>query len=566
MTAPRSSAAAFLAPLALAAGLCPAAAAQLGSVDAHQKLSPGTGGFFGVLNDDDEFGFSMGALGDLDGDGVTDLAVGAPWDDDGGADRGAVWILFLNTDGTVKAQQKISDTAGGFTGTLFDADWFGWSVAAIGDLDNDGVTDLGVGALQAEDVGLDTGALWILFLNANGTVKASQEINNLTGGLGQVLFDFAWFGASVAPLGDFDGDGVEDVAVGAFGDSDAGIFRGAVYALYLNADGTVKTHAKINDTTGGFTGDLDDGDEFGWALAAVGDLDGNGSPDLAASAELDDDGGQDRGAVWVLFLQDTGDIVASQQKISDLDGGFSGALDNKDHFGRALAAPGDLDGDGTPDLSVGAHQDDDGGKDFGAAWNLLLNADGTVAAHQKISALEGDFDGALDIEDHFGGALAALGDLDGDGDLDLCAGAPDDDDGGLDTGAAWVLFLEGDTWSDLGFALAGAPGVPVLSGDGSLAPLTAGSLDLSNAAAASPAMLFLSTFNNPSAFKGGLLVPVPPLLQVLFFTDGTGALSLPFTWPFGPPSGTTFYFQYAIQDAGAVKGVALSNALAGTTP
>ena len=122
MTAPRPSAAAFLASIALAAGLCPAAAAQLGSVDAHQKLSPGTGGFFGALNDDDEFGFSMGALGDLDGDGVTDLAVGAPWDDDGGTDRGAVWILFLNADGTVKAQQKISDTAGGFTGALFDAD------------------------------------------------------------------------------------------------------------------------------------------------------------------------------------------------------------------------------------------------------------------------------------------------------------------------------------------------------------------------------------------------------------------------------------------------------------
>ena len=58
----------------------------------------------------------MAALGDLDGDGVGDLAVGAPRDDDGGTDRGAVWVLFLNTDGTVKSHQKISDTEGGFTG------------------------------------------------------------------------------------------------------------------------------------------------------------------------------------------------------------------------------------------------------------------------------------------------------------------------------------------------------------------------------------------------------------------------------------------------------------------
>jgi hypothetical protein len=60
----------------------------------------------------------MTSLGDLDGDGVGDLAVGADLDDDGGLDRGAVWILFLNPNGTVKSHQKISDTQGGFTGTL----------------------------------------------------------------------------------------------------------------------------------------------------------------------------------------------------------------------------------------------------------------------------------------------------------------------------------------------------------------------------------------------------------------------------------------------------------------
>ena len=67
------------------------------------------------------------------------MAVGAHGDDDGGSDRGAVWILFLNSDGTVKAHQKISDTSGGFTGTLDNSDCFGESVASLGDLDGDGV-------------------------------------------------------------------------------------------------------------------------------------------------------------------------------------------------------------------------------------------------------------------------------------------------------------------------------------------------------------------------------------------------------------------------------------------
>ena len=84
----------------------------------HQKISDTEGGFTGILDDWERFGTSVALLGDLDGDGVDDLAVGASRDDDGGEDRGAVWILFLNTDGTVKSHQKISDTEGGFTGTL----------------------------------------------------------------------------------------------------------------------------------------------------------------------------------------------------------------------------------------------------------------------------------------------------------------------------------------------------------------------------------------------------------------------------------------------------------------
>ena len=85
----------------------------------YQKISDTQGGFAGGLDDGDSFG-TVTSLGDLDGDGVGDLAVGAHQDDDGGLGRGAVWILFLNSDGTVKSHQKISDTEGGFAGGLDD--------------------------------------------------------------------------------------------------------------------------------------------------------------------------------------------------------------------------------------------------------------------------------------------------------------------------------------------------------------------------------------------------------------------------------------------------------------
>jgi hypothetical protein len=85
----------------------------------------------------DFFGWSVASLRDLDGNGVPDLAVGASDDDDSAFEAGAVWILFMNTDGTVAAHQKISATEGGFTGFLEELDRFGFSVAPLGDLDEE---------------------------------------------------------------------------------------------------------------------------------------------------------------------------------------------------------------------------------------------------------------------------------------------------------------------------------------------------------------------------------------------------------------------------------------------
>ena len=419
-----------------------------GEVLSHQKISDTEGNFTGTLDDEDIFGRGVAALGDLDGDGVADLAVGAHEDDDGGASRGAVWVLFLNPDGTVKSHQKISDTEGNFTGTLDDGDFFGNSIASLGDLDGDGVGDLAVGA-SADDDGCivpadcNRGAVWVLLLNADGTVKSHQKISDTDGNFTGTLNDGDAFGLSVASLGDLDGDGVGDLAVGAPLDDDGGLVHGgAVWVLLLNADGTVKSHRKISATEGNFTGTLDDLDFFGASVASLGDLDLDGAADLAVGAPGDDDGGGSRGAVWVLVLNADG-TVKSHQKISDTEGNFTGTLDDVDRFGVSAAGLGDLDGDGVGDLAVGARGDDDGGTSRGAVWVLLLNPDGTVKSHQKISDTEGNFTGKLTDVDQFGFSVARLGDLDSDGVSDLAVGAATDDDGGACRGAVWVLFLDG---------------------------------------------------------------------------------------------------------------------------
>jgi hypothetical protein len=121
-----------------------------------------------------------------------------------------------------------------------------------------------------------------------------------------------------------------------------------------------------------------------------------------------------------------------------------------------------------------------------------------------------------------------------------------------------------DSWTTLGFSLPASTGHATLQGTG---PLTSGSLDyltLTNAKAGVNALLLVSLSNTPVPFKGGTLITVPILTSVTLPTGATGSLALPFLWPAGIPAGLSFYFQYAIPDATAVKGVALSNALKGT--
>ncbi|UCD37282.1 MAG: VCBS repeat-containing protein [Fidelibacterota bacterium] len=351
-----------------------------GSVKSYQKISATAGSFTATLDNSDYFGLSMAALGDLDGDGVTDLAVGAGYDDDGGSDRGAVYVLFMNTNGSVKSFQKISDTQGGFTATLANGNAFGSALGALGDLDGDGIGDLAVGAFLDDTGGQDRGALYFLFLNANGTVKSYQKVSDTEGGFTATLDNFDYFGRSLAALGDLDGDGVTDLAVGADADDDGGIERGAVYVLFMNANGTVKSYQKISATEGNFTATLDNDDRLGMSVAALGDLDADGVTDLVAAAYADDDGGSGRGAVYVLFLNANG-TVKSFQKISDTAGGFTATLEDTDSFGISTASLGDLDGDSVTDLAVGAHYDDDGGTNRGAVYVLFLHEAGLLASY-----------------------------------------------------------------------------------------------------------------------------------------------------------------------------------------
>ena len=428
--------------------------AQPGAVLSHQKISDLEGDFAAILDDLDESFGAVAHLGDLDGPGpsAAAIAIGAAYDDDGGGDRGAVYIAFLAANGTVLSHTKISDTTN-FPGSPLDSgDQFGSAVAFLGDLDGPGqsVAAIAVGSVGDDDGAAGAGALYILFLSSNGAVLLVQKISDTVNLPGAPIDGADEFGGSLAGLGDLDGPGPSTyaIAVGSVGDDDGGGDLGALYILFLNPSGTVLSVQKVSDTTNLPGAPLDPGDDFGTSVTSLGDLDGAGPGvlALAVGAAADDDGGSDRGAVYILFL-DAGGTVISTQKLSDTQGGFTATFTSYCEFGGAVTNLGDIDGagGGVTALAVGVANDDAGGADRGAVQVLHLNPNGTCQAFQKISDLDGNFAATLDNLDGFGSSLTLLGDLDGPGPgvAAVAVGASADDDGGIDRGAGYILFLDG---------------------------------------------------------------------------------------------------------------------------
>ena len=392
----------------------PARGAVFGSVKITHNTSGGP-----ALDDLNEFGQSMTSIGDVDGDSVIDIAVGVPQDDSEGTNRGSVYVLFMNADGTVKSSKKIGHNLNGGP-SLLDQSFFGRSVATPGDLDADGTPDLVVGSDQLDAA---RGKIYVMFLNPDGSVRESVEHTGDDAG--------DYFGKSLAAIGDLNRDGIGDLAVGSrHEENGAGKTNGTVNVLFMSDDGSIKGKHEIGIGEAPWTGE----DSSGFSLAGLGDLDGDGNPDVAVGAQNE----SNRGVVYVLFMNSNG-TLRSSSRIAHLENGGP-SINLYDRFGSSLAAPGDLDGDGVADLLVGSSGSDIGGPSRGSVQVLYLNSNGTV---DRTETLADGINGgpALTDGDLFGESIAALGDLNGDGVTDIAVGAIRDDGGGNARGASYILFL-----------------------------------------------------------------------------------------------------------------------------
>jgi len=264
------------------------------------RLAPGEGGFpSDLVSEGSNIGTSVSWLGDLDGDGMPlEVAVGAPDEDVGGADYGAVVILWLTSRDTVASARLI---APGVSGLPFDAvpnrrSHFGSSLAWMG---VDDVTGTGL-AVGAWGVGSSRGALFLLRLDDTGEVKSSIRVASGEAGLpANTLAQGDRFGTAVAWMGDTS-DGLSQLAVGVPQDDGAGSATGAVYVLHTGPTGVERVLKLLPGVAGMPESLIQTSSVWGASVAWVGDR--LGSIALLVGASRDDEASGNGGAVTALRL------------------------------------------------------------------------------------------------------------------------------------------------------------------------------------------------------------------------------------------------------------------------
>ncbi len=353
----------------------------------------GSNGFvLNGLSENDSLGRSVSASGDVNGDGVDDLLIGASQADPNGSYSGASYVVFgasgVGSGGTVELS-SLNGSNGFVLNGVTEYDHSGSSVSAAGDVNGDGVDDLIIGTYGADPNGYATGASYVVFGDRGVGNGGTVELSALDGSNGFVLNGIPasdnssfpvgdYSGRSVSTAGDVNGDGIDDLLIGAHGADPNGDRSGASYVVFgasgVGSGGTVELSA-LDGRNGFVLNGVSEDDFSGRSVSAAGDANGDGIDDLLIGAVF----AGFNGSSYVVFgASSVGS--SGMVELSALNGANGFQLNGvapSDFSGHSVSAAGDVNGDGIDDILIGAYGADPNGDRSGASYVVF----GQVANH-----------------------------------------------------------------------------------------------------------------------------------------------------------------------------------------
>ncbi|MEM1331340.1 MAG: integrin alpha [Planctomycetota bacterium] len=406
----------------------------------------------------DRAGTSVASAGDVNGDGLQDILIGAYLADGSDAgNAGKTYVIFgrpsLGVTGRIDLAAFNGPRVLTITG-VDTSDRSGLSVSSAGDFNGDGIDDLVIGAPLADPNGVSAaGEAYVVFGREDFSLLGEIDLATLDAQDGILIngIDIADLsGTAVAGAGDVNGDGSDDLIIGARGADPNGVVEaGESYVVFGGpgvASGGVIDLASLDGQNGFVLAGAGAGDRSGSAVASAGDVNGDGIDDLVVGAYRADSGTlADTGEAYVVFggagIGSSGTVLLGE--LDGSDGFMLSSLVVGDQCGVSVAAAGDVNTDGVDDLIIGSDLADPGGlNNAGASYVVFGNSEIGSSGFVDLLALDGS-DGfamvGIGDGDSTGISVSAAGDANGDGFDDLIVGARLADPSG--NGAAGVTYL-----------------------------------------------------------------------------------------------------------------------------
>ena len=428
------------------------------SVTVDLSALDGSNGFtLNGIDAGDNSGRSVASAGDVNGDGYDDLIIGAWLADPNGNDSGETYVVYggasaPGTAGVLELSTLDGGNGLGFTlNGIGGDDQSGISVSSAGDVNGDGYDDLIIGAYLADPNGESSGETYVVFGGAADTAGV-PALSNLDGSNGFILngidrTDYA--GASVSSAGDVNGDGYDDLIIGANGADPNGSASGETYVVYGGAGapgaGGVLELSALDGANGFILAGVDGADQSGVSVSSAGDVNGDGYDDLIIGANRADPNGSLSGETYVVYGGASAPGIEGVLELSALDGsnGFIlNGIDTDDFSGVSVSSAGDVNGDGYDDLIIGAIGADPGGESA-AGETYVVYGGANAPGMLELSALDGSNGfilNGIDANDFSGVSVSSAGDVNGDGYDDLLIGAYRADPDGDDAGETYVVY------------------------------------------------------------------------------------------------------------------------------